>query len=243
MTAFSVLFENNEILLINKPSGVSVQGGKGILHPLDEELSKQMGYKVHLVHRLDKDTSGLLIVAKSSQAASKWTALIATKEVKKEYTAVCFGLPQKNGKPLKEGTLFDTIFAHQREQEAKLFFSVQKSGYIVLPSGENVQLSSIKVRLGTGRMHQIRIQLANAKAPLVADDKHGNFSLNKAVRPLGIKKLCLSATQLTLPLDGTMKTFSVLPEEHIQKAISLIKSSEISFHGEFPTQKTLPCVF
>ena len=61
MKDFPVIFENDEILVVNKPCGTAVQGGKGIAHPLDDELSARLGYRIHLVHRLDKETSGLLI--------------------------------------------------------------------------------------------------------------------------------------------------------------------------------------
>ena len=73
MNKISILYEDDEILLVNKEYGVSVQGGAGIAHPLDEELSNQLGYKIFLVHRLDRETSGILIVAKNSRAASTWT--------------------------------------------------------------------------------------------------------------------------------------------------------------------------
>ena len=85
MKIFSIIYEDDEILLINKEEGVSVQGGAGISHSLDEDLSKQLGYKIYLVHRLDKETAGILIVAKSSMAASKWTNLLSTNQVQKEY--------------------------------------------------------------------------------------------------------------------------------------------------------------
>ena len=98
MKNIPILFENEEILVINKPAGLPVQGGQGILHPLDKELAVQVGYPVYLVHRLDRDTNGLMIVAKSAAAASKWTKLIGGKLVRKEYTAVCIGtLKSKKG--------------------------------------------------------------------------------------------------------------------------------------------------
>ena len=72
MERISVLFENEEILVVNKPFGLAVQGGKGVGRSLDDELSAQVGYRVHLVHRLDKDTSGILVVAKNTQSAATW---------------------------------------------------------------------------------------------------------------------------------------------------------------------------
>lgn len=227
MTPFSILYENDEILLINKPNGVSVQGGKGISHPLDTELSAQLGYKIHLVHRLDKETSGILVVAKNSRAAAKWTNLIAQKEVKKEYIAITIGKPLVDGKPSEKGRIRGTVEAHGRTQEAYLDFTVEKSGVIAAETqaGESqIPLSLVHIVLGTGRMHQIRIQLAKNGAPIAADDQHGDFKKNKLLRRVGIKKLCLAAFRLTIPVDGKERVFEIPLPEHIQKASSLIEN-------------------
>ena len=237
MAPFSIIFENDEILLINKPAGVSVQGGANIFHPLDEELSKQLGYKIHLVHRLDRETSGILAVAKDSKSAAKWTNLFAQREVKKEYVAFCIGIPSPDGKSTKmQGTLKGTVEAHGRTQSAELYYTVEKSARIEVSSQADsktdadgksadskanipsaLSLSKIRIRLGTGRMHQIRIQMAKAGSPLAADDKHGDFKANKILKKIGIKKLCLAAVKLTLPLDGTSRTFTIPLPEHMEK--------------------------
>lgn len=226
MTPFSILFENDEILLINKPNGVSVQGGKGIFHPLDTELSAQLGYKIHLVHRLDKETSGILVVSKNPVAAAKWTKLIGQKEVKKEYTAICIGKPVVKGKTVDSGVLEGIVEAHGREQSANLSFCVEESReFEVAKTSEDgqtvvemqkISLAKIKIKLGTGRMHQIRIQMAKNGAPVAADDQHGNFKQNKLLRKLGIKKLCLAATRLTIPVDGKPRIFEIPLPEHMK---------------------------
>lgn len=224
MMPFSILYENSEILLINKPNGVSVQGGAGISHPLDETLSEQLGYKIHLVHRLDKETAGILIVAKNAPAAAKWTKLIAGDEVQKEYYAVCIGTPVVNGKKKTKGVLLGTVEAHGRTQEAQTFFEVEKTGTVSVPNSdlEGVELSLVHITLGTGRMHQIRIQMAKAGAPLAADDQHGNFKVNKVLRKCGIKKLQLAAVRLTIPVDGKPRTFEIPLPEHIQKTVNTL---------------------
>ena len=176
MTQIPVIFENDEIFVINKPAGVAVQGGEGIAHPLDEEFSKQVGFKVYLVHRLDKETSGLMVVAKNPKAASKWIELIASKQVQKEYTAVCFGEPLINGKKQKTGTISGRVVKkngrNEREQAAVTNFTVEEVHTVEIPlSSENpeegaeklfpITFSKIHLKLGTGRMHQIRIHLAS----------------------------------------------------------------------------------
>lgn len=231
MKDVQIVYENEEILIINKEAGVSVQGGAGIVHPLDEELSRQLGYRIFLVHRLDRETSGLMVVAKSAAAAGRWSGLIAGKQVKKEYTAVCLGLPSVKGKTSYRGVLTDSVVKQGRELSALTEFEVLHSSEVEIPSGgeeesgsEKILLSVLRLKLGTGRMHQIRIHLAKAGCPIVQDDRHGNFKLNKKLRKLGLKKLCLAATRLELPLgekNGKKTVFTVELPEHIKKAAEL----------------------
>lgn len=257
MKGISLLFENSEILLVNKEAGVSVQGGAGVSHPLDEELSRQVGYRVHLVHRLDKDTAGMLIVAKNSAAAARWMQIIAGREAIKEYSAVCIGLPRRdgrggpdgrNGRVQAEGTLESTVEAHGRLQKAVSRYRLERRGLVPPPdraapsgasggdagaepdradrggqvsgvTGEGIPLSLLSIRIETGRMHQIRIQTAQAGFPVAGDDQHGDFRMNKMLRKAGIKKLMLAATRLTVPLDGGLRTFAVPLPPHMQAAV------------------------
>ncbi|WP_296333977.1 RluA family pseudouridine synthase [uncultured Treponema sp.] len=230
MPQIPILFENDDIFVINKPAGVAVQGGEGIAHPLDEEFSKQVGFKVYLVHRLDKETCGLMVVAKNPKAASKWIDLIASKQVQKEYTAICFGEPLINGKKEKSGRISDSVVRKNakggREQSAVTDFTVEEVRMVEIPVfSENPEegaekllpltFSKIHLKLGTGRMHQIRIHLASVGAPICGDDKHGNFKLNKlAKKHLKIKNLLLCSSKLTIPMgDGKKRVFEIpLPE-------------------------------
>lgn len=219
---FNILFENSEIFLINKPYGTAVQGGEGVAHPLDKEFSLQVGFPVHLVHRLDKETAGILVVAKNGAAASKWTKIIGDKEVKKEYYAVTIGVPVIKGKECNKGVLRSSVTAHGKEQTAETFFEVEKSWEVEIPdnsseennSPEKIKLCLVHLTLGTGRMHQLRIQLAQAKAPIAADDLHGAFKINKKLRKAGIKKLQLAAVRVTVPLEGKKQLFEIPFPEH-----------------------------
>ena len=230
-----IIFENDEIFVINKPAGISVQGGAGISHPLDEEFSKQVGYKIYLVHRLDRETSGLMLVAKNPAAASKWISLISSKAVKKEYTALCFGQPQVNGKIQKSGVIDSMVSRGKREQTALTYFTVEetkileaktenqsqndeKSGLKDENQSQNdesqsqkITFSKIHLKLGSGRMHQIRIHLASVGAPICGDDRHGNFKLNKiAKKAFKIKNLLLCSQILTIPgKNGKSLTFKI----------------------------------
>ncbi len=169
MNSVPILFENEEIYVINKPSGLAVQGGKDVSHSLDKDFAQQVASPVYLVHRLDKDTSGLMIVAKSPVAAGKWTKLIGSKEVTKEYVAVCCG-SLKNA----SGVINDVVVQHGVTKNAVTNYQVEKQWTEVAPTLENpentIDLCQIRLKLQTGRMHQIRIQLAKQNCPIIGDD-------------------------------------------------------------------------
>ena len=211
-SVINIIYENSEIFIINKKAGMSVQGGEKIAHPLDEELAKQTGQKVYLVHRLDKDTSGLMIVAKTPAAANKWTKLIGSKEVKKEYIAVCTGrLSQKSG------IISEDVIQHGQVKKAVTHYTVEKEWEIEREGEEPVPMCQIRLLLETGRMHQIRIHLAKQGCPIAGDDQHGNFKINKILRKLaGIKHLQLFSVKLTLPIDGKPQTYLLFPDNPIK---------------------------
>lgn len=202
-----IIYENSEIFIINKKAGMPVQGGEKISHSLDEELAKQVEQKVYLVHRLDKDTSGLMIVAKTPAAANKWTKLIGTKQVQKEYIAICAGrLPEKSG------VISEEVIQHGQKKSAVTHYEVEKEWGIEREGEAPILMSQIRLQLETGRMHQIRIHLAKQGCPIAGDDQHGNFKLNKVLRKAaGIKHLQLYSVKLTLPIDGKSRTWHLEP--------------------------------
>lgn len=222
---FAVVFEDSEIVIVNKNAGLATQGGAGVVHSLDVELSRYLGHKAHLVHRLDKDTAGLIVVAKDSRAAAKWSAVLSQGQVKKEYIAVCFGYPVVRGMRRQSGTLESQVASRARLLAATTHFQVEKTATLSVPSTDDaVDLCVIRAVLGTGRTHQIRLQLAQALCPVVADDKHGDFAQNRLVRKLKIKRLQLAAVRLDLPLEGKVRTFTVPLPPHIQSTLSLFNA-------------------
>lgn len=205
MNDIPIIYQNSEIFIINKKAGMPVQGGEKIVHPLDEELAKQVGQKVYLVHRLDKDTSGLMLVAKTPAAASKWTKLIGSKEVKKEYIAICTGTINP-----KKGEITEDIVQHGQYKSAVTHYQVEKEWEIEREGEPSIKMCQIRLQLETGRMHQIRIHLAKQGCPIAGDDQHGNFKLNKVLRKAaGIKHLQLFSVKLTLPIDGKDQSFQI----------------------------------
>lgn len=217
MNCIPVVYENDEILIVNKPCGLAVQGGEGIVHSVDRVLPEQLGYPVHLVHRLDKETAGLLVVAKTPATASKYIALLQQHSVRKEYAAIVAGRPKA-----KKGRFTDKINKRGREQSADTAFELIKS------FGQEQEFSLLHLTLGTGRMHQIRIHLAQNGFPIIADDKYGNFKLNKLLqKQFHVKKLALAAFRLTLPVDGELMTFEVDLPQHMTEAMTALGLASI----------------
>lgn len=211
MNNIPIIYEDEEIFIINKPAGLAVQGGEKISHSLDEDFSKQVGFKVFLVHRLDKDTAGLMIVGKSAFAANKWTKLISSKIVKKEYIAICSGVPEK-----EKGIINEVVIQHGESKNASTKYNVEKK-WSETVDGQKFDFCKVRLLLETGRMHQIRIHLAKQGCPICGDDQHGNFKLNKVLRKnFKIKQLLLAAVKLQLPIENQIKTFEIELPDHMQ---------------------------
>ena len=209
-TLIPIVYEDDEIILINKKSGLASQGGVGVGKSVDTELAAQIGQKVYLCHRLDKDTSGLLLCAKTPAAANKWSRLVGEKSVKKEYLALCFGQPKNpSGKislPIKEKGQSKSAVTYYEKAQLSDFLREEAEA-------SNLDVCLMKLTLATGRTHQIRIHLAQSELPIIGDDKYGDFSLNKAAkRDMGLKRLCLCAFRLTLPLASGQQTFEITPD-------------------------------
>ena len=223
-----IIYEDSEIFVINKRQGLAVQGGAGISHSVDSDLAAQVGQKIYLVHRLDKETSGLLVCAKNPRAAAKWTRILGEKVAEKEYKALCFGA-MKNPR----GKICSDIVERGVKKRAETFYETEKIFEIPWEDteenfekrdGKNAEskfsagvlprkISLLRLRLGTGRTHQLRIHLAAEGVPICGDDKHGDFSANRLLKKkFGIKRLCLCAFRLTLPLAEGRRMFEIEAE-------------------------------
>ena len=196
MRDIPVLFENDFCLVLNKPPGLPVQGGEGVKVSLDSILSQKYSPRPLLVHRLDRDTSGVILVAKTKEAAAGFSALFAggdalkSRAIIKQYLGVCSGIPET-----ETGVIRLELEVRGKERGAETFYRVLSSKTI-----DGLSCSLLELELGTGRMHQIRRHLANIGHPLLGDDKYGDFSLNKSLRKAcGLKHLLLHASRLVIP--------------------------------------------
>jgi len=203
----NLIFEDDALLILDKSAGLAVQEGRtvtkrssvlGIL----ESHYREKGITPKLVHRLDKDTSGLLLVAKDQETADQLESLFETRQVEKVYLCLLAGrLPQNEG-------VIDSALPGRDGIPARAVtrFEVEK---------RFSDTTLARVRIETGRMHQIRLHFARLGYPVVMDDQHGDFAFNKRFRKLyGLKRQFLHAASLTLDYGGKKRTWTApLPED------------------------------
>lgn len=210
MRELQVVHEDEDIIVLDKNSGLAVQGGERVGASLDDLLELRLGHRPFLVHRLDKDTSGLILVAKNKESAARYSALLAGRAVRKVYLAVCAGRLSK-----REGIIDDPVSTRGEAKEAL-------TRYRVVAQTEGFSL--LELELGTGRMHQIRVHLAGIGHPILGDDKYGDFALNKRLRKeLGIRKLLLHARRLVIPGTGKSPLDLIAPlPEHFEPCMAAL---------------------
>jgi len=220
-----VLYDNFCCMVLNKPAGLSVQGGEGIKISLDSILSEKIKPRPLLVHRLDRDTSGVILVAKTKEAAGSFSAFFSnSRTVTKLYLGLCSGVIEPAEGAIKLPLDVKGKGPNRIKKESETNYKLLLSGNL----GET-RCALLELKLGTGRMHQIRRHLALIGHPLLGDDKYGDFALNKKLKAqLGLKGLCLHASRLVIPVlpgllpDGLDVTAE--PPESFSRFLELLKT-------------------
>ena len=203
----AVLLEDNDLILINKPAGLAVHGGTGSPYGLIEayrQLRPSLPF-VELAHRLDKETSGIVILAKNRKALLSLHDLFKSGGINKYYQTLVGG-QWTSGKQHVRNTLV-------RERGRKQKVQVQDGGKVAesifYPKKKFTDMTLMEVKLLTGRMHQIRTQLADLNFPVLGDSQYGNFSLNREVKKsIGLKRLFLHAYHLEFTLSKSGKVYN-----------------------------------
>lgn len=197
----AVLYEDERLLVLDKPSGMAVHGGSGISAGVIEALrAARPGAELELVHRLDRDTSGCLLVSKRRGALRMLHAQMRNGHVDKRYRALLAGtLPRRVvqvdlplRKNLPRGGERVVQVDHEQGKPARTVFR-RAAAY----GGTTL----VDVELHTGRTHQIRVHAASLGAPVAGDDKYGDARLNRSLRQLGLKRLFLHASALSFRVD------------------------------------------
>ncbi len=208
---FPVLFEDEHLLAMDKPAGTAVHGGSGVSFGVIEQLrmARPQARTLELVHRLDRETSGILLVAKQRSALRNLQQQFRDRATGKTYLALVSGQWPRNlkvlDKPLHKYLLPDgerrvAVVAKDHPDAMAALSLVQ-----VAAIGGGYSL--LEVTIKTGRTHQIRIHLADQGMPIVGDDKYGNFELNKALQratePVPLRRMFLHAWRLQFSHPST----------------------------------------
>ena len=196
-----IIFEDAHILALNKPAGLSSQGGRGQVHTLDELLwafAKSSGNRPRLVHRLDRDTSGLILTAKTKPAAGFLGKALMGRRVRKTYLAIVTpGAPEP-----AQGLIETPLRRDEQGREAYMRVcaadhpdaETARSRYRTLSTGQGAAL--VELSPETGRMHQLRVHLASIGRPIAGDSRYGG-ALMLAGKP--VPRLMLHAAALEFP--------------------------------------------
>ncbi len=228
---FPVIFEDEAFLAIDKPAGVAVHGGSGVSFGVIEQMrqARPDARLLELVHRLDRETSGLLLIAKKKSALKALQDQFRERETGKTYLALVKGawparlkvldqplhkyLLADGERRVKVTTKDDPDGMHSVTLvKVAMRMPVSSTLASVLPEG----LSLLEVTIKTGRTHQIRVHLANAGHPIAGDDKYGDFELNRQLARAGLKRMFLHAWRLRLshPVANTpVELHADLPDE------------------------------
>ena len=210
-----IIDNNDNFIVLNKSSGISVQGGTKSKKNLIDIFAKSKvfeGTKPYSVHRLDKDTSGVFIMAKNRESAQLLTSLFRLRKVHKTYLAICHGEVEKNS-----GEWNDDLI---RYDNRKRIIEKAKTIFKVLDKNSNATL--IEMKPITGRKHQLRKQLFNLGHSIYGDQKYNSLNSSKGIN----KNLMLHSYQIKFMIDDKKYTYKALLPDYFKK---LLRNKRLNF--------------
>jgi len=211
----SIVHEDENLVVLDKPAGVAVHGGSGVSFGVIEALrSMRPGETLELVHRLDRDTSGCLLVARRAAVLRELHALMRANAFEKRYLVLVKGKWDLGAKRIDVPLRTDTRVHGERTVRAGASGKSSVSDFRPVQFfGRTATL--MEVTLHTGRTHQIRVHAAHAGHPVAGDEKYGDTAFNEALRDLGLKRMFLHAHSLgfSWPRGGEFSINTPLPAE------------------------------
>lgn len=235
-----ILYEDNDIIVCHKPAGIATQtarvGQQDMVSEMkayladglrDDPSLKGAGVSgqppyVGVIHRLDQPVEGILIFARNKTAAAKLSRQVTDEQMEKDYYAIVCGkdIPEEGelvDHLLKDGrtNLSKVVPKEARDaKEARLRFRTLQCRQTELSDGQSCTIALVKIRLQTGRHHQIRVQMANVGLSLLGDRKYADASMVELSEQMGIREIALCAGRLALEHPGTGKrmVFHIMPE-------------------------------
>jgi len=231
---FDMAYEDEALLVIDKPAGTAVHGGSGVSFGVIEQLRRQHpdARMLELAHRLDRETSGLLIIAKKRSSLTRLHDAFRDGEINKRYLA----LVQGRWTNVLQHVRFSLLKYLTGEGERRVSVSADgKEAHSIvrlLARWENFSL--VEVELKTGRTHQIRVHLAHLGFPIAGDDKYGDFSLNRSLQKSGLKRMFLHAAKLKFihPLNGQAIALEAALPQDLRSFLARLEANEKRDYGE-----------
>jgi len=205
-----IIDNNDNFIVLNKSSGISVQGGTKSKKNLVDIFAKSeifQGTKPYSVHRLDKDTSGVFIIAKNRETAQLLTSLFRLRKVHKTYLAICHGELEKNSGEWNDDLL--------RYDNGKRILEKSKTIYKVIDKNSNSSL--VEMKPITGRKHQLRKQLFNIGHSIYGDQKYRSLSSTKGIN----KTLMLHSYEIKFMIKGNKYTYRALLPEYFKRLLKI----------------------
>lgn len=247
LQGLEVLYEDDHLLAINKPSGMAVHPGSGIREGtvVDEARAylgpraERNGFKASPAHRIDRDTSGVLLVSKTRRAMVRLTEIFTEGSAKKLYLTLAKGRVTR-----EKGTIDLPLAEHQQTAKSKAQHGVKMQPAVTHYTrlAHTPQGSLLACTIETGRTHQIRRHLAAIGHPVAGDGKHGDFAFNREIRARwGLKRMFLHALRIELahPLHGgRIKVQAPLPQE----LKSALKRANLKLPDEYDVKPRPPAV-
>ncbi|MFT7300292.1 MAG: 23S rRNA pseudouridine955/2504/2580 synthase [Porticoccus sp.] len=219
----NVIYENAVLLVINKPAGLAVHGGSGVSLGLIEALraTRPSHSFLELVHRLDRETSGCLIIAKKRSALRYMQDEMRARRVVKVYQALSTGRWPRGMRRIDMPLLKSELKSGERVVRVNPEGKASVTHFSVLQRFDKATF--MEVTLETGRTHQIRVHSQFAGCPLAGDEKYGNDECNRQMKVLGLKRMFLHAAKLEFrsPEGGKIRVEAPLPDELVQVLATL----------------------
>jgi 23S rRNA pseudouridine955/2504/2580 synthase len=236
----TIIFEDEALLIIDKPAGFAVHGGSGVSRGVIEQLrmERPKAKFLELVHRLDRETSGVLMLAKKRVALVALHEMIRNNQTDKRYLMLVAG--EWTEKKKRVTLDLQKYVLPNGERRVNVVTDKSKDKYDQAQVSETIfylkqafnGFSLLEAQLITGRTHQLRVQLAHLGFPILGDDKYGDFANNKALAKKGLKRMFLHSAETNLrhPVSGDkLKLIAPLPQE-LQKFMNTLVSKPEGKH-------------
>ena len=223
-----IIFEDDCLLVLNKPSGIAVHGGSGLNFGVIEALRalRPEARFLELVHRLDRDTSGILLVAKKRSALRNLHEQLRVKTVQKDYLALVRGQWQSHVKVVQAPLLKNELASGERIVKVSEQGKPSETRFAIEERYQNATL--VKASPVTGRTHQIRVHTQYAGHPIALDDKYGDKEFDKYMQDLGLNRLFLHAFSIRFehPKTGETLRFNAQLDEKMKTILKKLRESK-----------------